>query len=58
MKVIYEAGDYAKVEDNIDAGEFAACDVVLKYKKPNGNWVVSNIDTGNISEVKEIYLRP
>jgi len=58
MKIIYEVGDYAKVEDNMNAGETAACDVILRYKKPNGNWLVSNIDTGNKSEVKEIYLRP
>jgi hypothetical protein len=62
MKITYESGDYAVVEDNIEAGEAAAHDVKLKYKKANSKiWVVELIDSDSDSsevEVHEQWLRP
>ena len=44
MKIVYEKGDHASVEDNVEAGELAACGVELIAK--NGtNWYCENLDT-------------
>ena len=61
MKITYEIGDYAKVEDNIDAGELAACDVKL-VKKQGTKWYCENLDPWisptKFSFVDEEWLNP
>ena len=60
MKITYEPGDIVRVEDNIDAGEAAACEVELLYQKQDGSWVVSLLDSDskNAVEVYEQFLSP
>jgi len=58
MIVIYEVGDYANVEDNIEAGEMAAEDVRLVMKLPNNTWQVESCDSGSSGVVKEHWLSP
>ena len=58
MKIIYEPGDYATVEDNIDAGPAAAERVKLLFKKGNGKWLCTIVDSDSPALVEEIYLNP
>ena len=65
MKITYEPGDVVEVEDNIEAGKYAACTVKLLHKISKV-WTVELIDcVGGMdpndtrpSKVKEIWLNP
>lgn len=68
MKVTFEPGDIVEVEDNVDAGTFAACTVQLLDKpNPNVRWwrvklvdCVGGRDSNSPDEglVDEDYLQP
>ena len=59
MKITYEVGDYATVEDNENAGELAACDVKLLRKEGN-KWYCENFSPWGppYGYVNEFYLSP
>jgi len=59
MKVTYEVGDHATVEDNENAGELAACDVEL-IRKDGDRWYCENDSMWGprYGYVKEFYLQP
>ena len=59
MKITYEVGDFANVEDNVEAGELAACDVRL-VRKEGTKWYCKNLEHWGSSYgyVEEIYLNP
>lgn len=56
MIIQYEPGDIVNVEDNIDAGEFAAETVTLLDKFTKTLWKVQR--GSSIGLVEEIYLEP
>lgn len=63
MKIIFEVGDIVNIEDNMDAGEIAACEGCTLIKKlPNKKWLVRNdVDTFGPNGdfiVEEQYLLP
>jgi len=62
MIITYEVGDYANVEDNIDAGDLAACDVRLIKKTGSNKWIAENLELNfgpkNPTEIDEVWLRP
>lgn len=62
MKITFETGDFVSVEDNVDAGELAACHVELIKKISPTEWIAENIDFGFGPEgrhiVNEKYLQP
>ena len=60
MIIQYEPGDIVTVDDDVHAGEAAACEVELLYQKLDGTWVVTIQDsdfTGAV-EVYEQFLNP
>jgi hypothetical protein len=63
MKIIWEPLDYAEVEDDMAAGEAAACEVQLLSKVGEGVWKVEILPSqftegGTITTVLESFLRP
>lgn len=63
MKIIYEPGDIVEVEDDANAGGFAACTVELLNKSETlGAWYVKTLDglkpSPEYGYVDEIYLYP
>lgn len=58
MKITYEPGDYATVEDNIEAGPAAAERVKLLFKKGTGKWLCTILDSDTPALVEEAYLNP
>ena len=57
MKIEYEVGDIVKVQDDIDAGEFAARDVRLLEYFPH-EWLVEDCDNSKQGRVNERYIYP
>jgi hypothetical protein len=64
MQVIYEPSDIVQVEDNIDAGVYAACTVELISPAGNGHWNVRFVDcvggktAPEYGLAEEYYFRP
>jgi hypothetical protein len=63
MKILWEPGDYAEVEDNYHAGEAAACTVQLISEQRDGKWLVevthSHVDNmGKQYHVEGRFLHP
>lgn len=58
MIVVYESGDNANVEDNIEAGEMASQDVTLIRRISESTWEVESLEDGTTGMVKEYWLSP
>jgi hypothetical protein len=58
MKITYEPGDYVQVEDNMEAGKSAACEVQLLHKNLDGSWAVRIEYSDKLTDVHEQFLRP
>jgi hypothetical protein len=64
MKITYEPGDIVEVEDNSDAGVFAACTIELSHYVGDCIWIAEFKDciggktAPDIGSVHERYLQP